>query len=118
MMLLGQALEKSIGHLRFLIFYVLTGVAANFATYLFYPLTFIHVGASGAVFGFLGLYVYVAVFKKNLITRQKTIMIYSLTICGVIMTFIQPGINHAGHIGGLIAGLLLAPMFIRKADWF
>jgi rhomboid protease GluP len=36
-----------------------------------------------------------------------------LTIIGVIMTFIQPQINVIGHLGGLVSGFILAPLFLR-----
>ncbi|WP_409303954.1 rhomboid family intramembrane serine protease [Peribacillus sp. SCS-155] len=113
--ILGEALESSIGSVRLLLLFVCTGIIANIITYLVHPLTYIHVGASGSLYGLLGFYLFFSIFKKSLLSRQKRIMIYSLAIVGIILTFIQPGINHTGHLGGLAAGLLIAPLLSKKA---
>ncbi|WP_110926391.1 rhomboid family intramembrane serine protease [Bacillus massiliglaciei] len=110
----GPGLEKLIGSARFILFFLTAGILASAATYLFHPLTYSHVGASGAIFGVLGFYVYLAAFKKSLFTANEVNTIYTLTVIGVIMTFIQPQINATGHIAGLAAGFITARLFWNK----
>ncbi|MDQ7862811.1 rhomboid family intramembrane serine protease [Peribacillus frigoritolerans] len=48
----GPFLEKLLGAFKFSIFFLSTGILANIATFLINPLTYNHVGASGAIFWF------------------------------------------------------------------
>ncbi|MFJ8260031.1 rhomboid family intramembrane serine protease [Peribacillus asahii] len=110
----GPALEKILGSIKFALFFLLTGIIANIATFFLTPLTFIHTGASGAIFGILGFFLYMARFRKHHLSKNEIHTIYTLTGIAVIMTFIQPNINIVAHIGGLLAGVILAPLFWRK----
>ena len=52
----GPDLEKLIGKMRFITLFLLSGIFANVATYFLQPLSYIHVGASGAIFGIFGAF--------------------------------------------------------------
>lgn len=110
----GPTLEKYLGSFKFVLFFLATGFIANIATFFLKPLTYIHVGASGALFGILGFFLYIALYRKNDLSATEMNTIYTLTGIAVIMTFIQPNINIVGHISGLLAGLALAPVFWRN----
>ena len=110
----GPTLEKYLGSFKFVLFFLATGFIANIATFFLNPLTYIHVGASGALFGILGFFLYIALYRKNDLSATEMNTIYTLTGIAVIMTFIQPNINIVGHISGLLAGLALAPVFWRN----
>ncbi len=110
----GPTLEKYLGSVKFVLFFLSTGLFANIVTFFLKPLTYIHVGASGALFGMLGFFLYLALFKKNYLSATEVNTIYTLTGIAVIMTFIQPNINIVGHISGLLAGLAFSPIFWRK----
>ncbi|PLS15894.1 rhomboid family intramembrane serine protease [Bacillus sp. M6-12] len=112
LVIFGPALERMIGSFLFPLFFLSSGLAANAATYLIQPLTFTHVGASGAIYGILGFFLFLALFKKEHLSRQNSQTILTLVVVGLIMTFIQPQINVLGHLGGLAAGLLLAPAIL------
>ena len=54
----GDNVEDRLGHIKFLIFYLLAGIAATFAQYAYSPESGIpNVGASGAIAGVLGAYI-------------------------------------------------------------
>lgn len=110
----GPTLEKYLGTFKFVLYFLSTGISANIATYFLKPLTYIHIGASGAIFGILGFFLYLALLKKNDLTDTEINTIYTLTGIAVIMTFIQPNINIVGHITGLLAGLAFTPLFWRN----
>lgn len=110
----GPTLERYLGSFKFVLFFLTTGLIANIATYFLKPLTYIHIGASGAIFGILGFFLYLALFKKNILNATEINTIYTLTGIAVIMTFIQPNINIVGHIAGLLAGVGITPLFWRK----
>ncbi|WP_285769478.1 rhomboid family intramembrane serine protease [Peribacillus sp. SI8-4] len=110
----GPALEKYLGSFKFLIFFLTTGILANVATFLLKPLTYTHIGASGAIFGLLGFFLYLVLFNKNHFTTNERNTVYTLTGIAIIMTFIQPQINVVGHLAGLATALLTAPLYWKK----
>ncbi|KOR84855.1 rhomboid family intramembrane serine protease [Peribacillus frigoritolerans] len=110
----GPFLEKLLGAFKFSIFFLSTGILANIATFLINPLTYNHVGASGAIFGLLGFFLYLVLFNKTNFTNNERNTVYTLTGIAIIMTFIQPQINVVGHLAGLATGFLTAPLFLRK----
>lgn len=110
----GPFLEKLLGTVKFSIFFLSTGLLANIATFLINPLTYNHVGASGAIFGLLGFFLYLVLFNKTNFTNNERNTVYTLTGIAVIMTFIQPQVNVVGHLTGLAAGFLTAPLYFRK----
>lgn len=113
--LFGPALEQMLGKFKFIFVYLFTGIAGNFFTFLVDTnSTTFHLGASGALYGLLGLLVYMSFFQKELIDPISRQIVTTITIVGVIMTFIQPGINIEAHIFGLIAGLALGPVILNN----
>lgn len=110
----GPTLEKYLGTFKFTLFFLSTGLIANIATFFLNPLTYIHTGGSGSIFGILGFFLHIALFKKNYLSATEVNTIYTLTGIAVIMTFIQPNINIIGHIAGLLIGLVLTPLFLQK----
>ena len=110
----GPFLEKLLGAFKFTIFFLSTGILANIATFLINPLTYNHVGASGAIFGLLGFFLYLVLFNKTNFTNNERNTVYTLTGIAIIMTFIQPQINVVGHLAGLATGFLTAPLYLRK----
>lgn len=115
LVLFGPALERLIGKAKFILLYLTSGVAANIATLVLEPLTYMHIGSSGAIFGLFGFYLAITTFKKSMLSKENSQTIMTIAIIGVVMTFIQPNINITAHIFGLIAGFLIgAASFSRK----
>ncbi|WP_257000235.1 rhomboid family intramembrane serine protease [Neobacillus jeddahensis] len=116
LILFGPALERMLGSRRFVFIYLLSGFIANVATLLLEPLTYTHVGSSGAIFGLFGYYIAIIVFRKQMISRQNSQVILTLAVVSLVMTFLQPNINVVAHLFGLIGGFLLGaiPYYNRK----
>ena len=110
----GPSLENFLGSFKFTIFFLSTGILANIATFLVKPLTYSHVGSSGAIFGLLGFFLYLVMFNKSNFSNNEKNTVYTLTGIAIIMTFIQPQINVVGHLAGLVTGVLTAPLYWRK----
>jgi membrane associated rhomboid family serine protease len=124
----GNNIEDSMGHFRFLVFYLLTGIAAGAAHVLLNSHSAIPtVGASGAISGVLGAYmllypnVRVHVFLPPfwiLRLRAYVVLGYWILI-QLLMGFGQlgggytPGVAVWAHIGGFFVGLLLVKFFER-----
>jgi membrane associated rhomboid family serine protease len=129
----GDNLEHRMGHIKYLGYYLLTGIIASFAyvftTYLFGDDPLIpSLGASGAISGVLGGYISlfptrrVTVLIFWFITHVPAIVVLGLWIVLQIVSGIGAlgeaaagGVAYSAHIGGFIAGLLLIRMFAPKA---
>jgi rhomboid protease GluP len=114
LVLFGPALERILGKAKFLLVYLLTGIAANVATLLLEPPTYTHVGSSGAIFGLFGFYIAISMFRKDLLSKENSQMIITIAVIGVIMTFMQANINITAHIFGLIAGFFTGRVLLFK----
>ncbi len=107
LVLFGPALERMLGSIRFLIVYLLCGLIANAATLLLEPLTYTHVGSSGAIFGLFGYYIAIIIFRKDWMSKENSQIIITLCVISLIMTFLTPNINITAHLFGLLGGFIL-----------
>ncbi|MGA9225200.1 MAG: rhomboid family intramembrane serine protease [Mesobacillus sp.] len=114
LVLFGPALEQLLGRTKFILLYLATGIAANIATLTIEPLTYTHVGSSGAIFGLFGFYIAIIVFRKAMLSRENSQTIMTIAIIGVVMTFVQSNINITAHIFGLIAGFMIGAAIFKK----
>ncbi len=122
----GDNVEDAMGGLKYLLFYLLCGVAAAFAQIMVDPDSQIpSLGASGAISGVLGAYLVlyprqrVRVFLLRGITEMPAILVIGLWIVlqfvnglgQVAQTEQTGGVAYAAHVGGFVAGLLLVWVF-------
>lgn len=104
----GPALERALGHVRFLAVYLLAGLGGAIASYSFSsPLT-VSVGASGAIFGLMGALV-VAGRSLRVDVTQVLVLIGINLVIGFV-----PGTNidWRAHVGGLVTGAATAGVFV------
>ena len=104
-------LERTIGHFRHAVLFLFSGVVGNIFTYLFYS-EVLSIGASGAVYGFFGAYVYFMLFHKRAIDVISRKTLTTILVIGLIYSF-MPGVNFAAHLGGFLGGLLLNGLYVR-----
>jgi membrane associated rhomboid family serine protease len=107
--ILGAALERYAGPLRFGMVYFVSALTASFGALLLTP-NALTGGASGAIFGVMG-----ALF---VLERQQGIALLGGPVAGIIVinlvfTFGVAGISIGGHIGGLIGGILVGLILTR-----
>jgi len=117
--LFGPELEQLAGKARFLTIYFLSGLIGNVATYIIYDFNLQSLGASGAIYGILGAFGALVYYTKHIFPQLKQIIL-PIIVIGIIMTFIQPNINVAAHLAGLITGFLLGFIYFhpkRIAAW-
>lgn len=126
----GDNVEDVMGRVRFLVFYLLCGVAAVAAQMISNPSSAIPmVGASGAIGGVMGAYVvlfprapvHLLVFLGFFITRVVVPAFFMLGywfLLQVMGGFFSLGVASGGtafwaHVGGFIAGIALVKVFCR-----
>lgn len=114
---LGDNLEYALGHVKYLIFYILSGIGAGIVSMAVQMQTgdfTVGAGASGAVFGVVGGLVYAVGVNRgrlgNLTSRQLGVMILLTLYHG----FTSMNIDNSAHIGGLVTGVLLGILLYRK----
>ena len=105
--IIGPGLERSFGHRRFLLLYLITGFTGNVLSYLFTPNT--SLGASTAVFGIIAAEVVYLMRNRQMfagnVQRIITNRIMILAI-NLMLGFSSSGVDNFGHLGGMIGGLL------------
>ncbi|WP_351230256.1 rhomboid family intramembrane serine protease [Streptomyces sp. NPDC002133] len=101
---LGGPLEAALGRLRYVALYLLSGLAGSAFTYLLAAPNQPSLGASGAIWGLLGATI-VLMRRLNYDLRP----VIGILVLNLIFTF-NPwgGIAWQAHIGGLIAGTVIA----------
>jgi membrane associated rhomboid family serine protease len=126
--LFGNNVEDSMGRGRFLLFYLLCGVAAAFAQVFADPGSILPmVGASGAISGVMGAY----------IVLYPRVRVYTLVPIVIIFTSValpawvmlgywmllqvlgglggqEGGVAFWAHVGGFVAGIVLIKLFARR----
>lgn len=114
LLFVGVLLEPYLGTKKFIAAYLITGVAASLASVCWHEFT-VSAGASGAIFGLYG--VFLALLLTNLLdsTSKKAMLTSIMVFVGYnILNGLKPnsGIDNAGHIGGLLSGMLVGWMFL------
>jgi membrane associated rhomboid family serine protease len=127
----GDNLERVMGHGRFLLFYLICGIAAGLAQIVASGASNIpSLGASGAISGVLGGYL--IFFPRNrvrVLTRGGIMSMPAIVVLGfwiviqlisgigsIANTAESGGVAYMAHIGGFVAGLLLVkPMTVGRA---
>lgn len=111
----GPYVEQAFGHTRFVALYVLSGFFASAASYAFGPVNRFAVGASGAIFGLIGILVAYA-YRRRTSSFIRGFLQNLLVIIGInlFIGFTYPLIDNYAHIGGLVAGLALGYGFDQQ----
>jgi rhomboid protease GluP len=111
--MVGPQVERLYGRARFVILYVLTGVGGVVGSYLYHP-EYKSAGASGAIFGLFGvLLVFGIRYRQSIPPEFKRAVgtgVLPIIVINLIIGFTIPAIDNSAHIGGLIAGALLAAL--------
>jgi membrane associated rhomboid family serine protease len=124
--LFGNNVEDSMGHVRYLVFYLLCGVAAAAMQTAVSPASIVPmVGASGAISGVMGAYVVLYprvrvhmlvvlfVFITRIVVPAYVMLGYwfLLQLLGGSMAQGEGGVAFWAHVGGFVAGAVLISMF-------
>jgi membrane associated rhomboid family serine protease len=100
---IGPALEEYLGRLRYLLLYLVAGLAGSAGALIVSPNS-LTVGASGAIWGLMGAAVLLEARRIYVFGGQAM----GLVVLNLIFTLLIPGISLGGHIGGGIGGAAAA----------
>lgn len=130
----GEAVEGALGPMRFLGFYVLSGIGAAWTHAYLNPLSRLPVvGASGAIAGVMAAYLllfprsrlrmFTLLIFYPLVFELPAVVFLALWFTGQLLSAASVaqigardvgGIAFAAHIGGFLSGFLLLPVFRRR----
>lgn len=105
--IIGKEVENVFGKVKYLIIYLLSGIAGSILSLAFNHNT-ICAGASGAIFGLLGALLYFGYYYRTYLGATLTRTIIPVIVLNLIIGFTSSGIDNAAHIGGLVGGILIA----------
>jgi membrane associated rhomboid family serine protease len=106
LILVGPALERLLGHLRYLTVYAVSLVGGSVMFYYIAPDNVPALGASGAIFGLFGAWFVVA---RRL--RLDSRWIVTVIVLNLVIGFVVPDIAWQAHLGGILAGGLLTATY-------
>jgi membrane associated rhomboid family serine protease len=139
----GNNIEDAMGHVRYLLFYLLCGAAAALTMAFINPLSQVPmVGASGAISGILAAYMLLFPRARVTVIVPLGIIFYPLVVSAIWVVgfwFVlqllsaaftnpgDPGVAFWAHVGGFAAGVVLTPLFkssqfrlfgdVRRGPW-
>lgn len=126
----GDNLEDQMGHVGYLLFYLVTGIAATLAQYALDPGSMVPVvGASGAIAGVMGGYlllfpkakvdvllIFIVFFRVFSVPAWVMLGVwFALQLFNSAAPSAGGGVAYWAHSGGFIAGFLLAlPLWLKR----
>lgn len=115
--ILGDNLERALGHIKYLFFYLICGVGANVASMIINLSGYRNVvsaGASGAIFGVIGGLLYAVAVNRGQLEDLSTRQLVVVILCSLYFGFTSTGVDNAAHIGGLIIGIIMGVVLYRR----
>lgn len=105
---IGIYIEQLFGHWRMLVIYLASALAGNLLSAYLLPMS-LSAGASTAIFGMFGAFIMLGLtFREYPAIRYLSRQFLVLVVLNIVTDLMVPGIDLAGHLGGLVGGFLVA----------
>jgi rhomboid protease GluP len=119
---LGEYTEAVLGHFKFLVLYLITGLAGSVLVVLLAPPLVLTVGASGAIAGTFGALMAYAFLNRHRDSVARAIFgqLVFWFILNLILNLSYRSLSWQGHLGGFVTGIVLMclyTMFGRKSPY-
>lgn len=114
---LGDHLERALGSLKYLVFYLLCGIGANvvsMAVGMQDQIYAVGAGASGAIFGVIGGLLYAVIANKGRLEDLSTRQLVMVIVFSLYFGYSSIDVDNVAHIAGLVIGMILAVIMYRK----
>ena len=113
---IGDNLERALGSIKYLIFYLLCAVgsgAASFGVALLLDENIVSAGASGAIFGVAGGILYVLIANHGRLEDLTSLQIFMFIIFTLYNGMRSTNVDNVAHLSGVIIGFVLAMIMYR-----
>lgn len=127
LLFLGASLERTIGRFKYILIYFGAGILAGLASFGYnmwqeHTITIAQhtsmgIGASGAIFGVVGALLYIILVHRGYHNGISAVQVIIFTALNIYNGVIDAQIDQAAHVGGFIAGFLLAFLLYRKETY-
>lgn len=107
-------LERLMGSWHYLGFFLAAGFAGNAVSMLFSATPFVSAGASGAIYGIYAAYLFLALFRKEVLDAGTRQTVTTIVAVGLVYSIAVPNVNLYAHLGGLVGGFLYFAAFVRR----
>jgi len=111
---LGKDIESIFGSVKFILIYLISGLFGSLGSFIFSKA--VSAGASGAIFGLMGAYLYFGIRKPAVFSFRYGLNILSILAINIIFGLSNPSIDNYAHIGGLIGGYLTSSALGLKKE--
>ena len=123
---LGDNLERALGKIRYLFFYLTCGVLANGISLLWEILVpgsrmLVSTCASLAIFGVIGGLLYVVGVNRGSLEDLSSRQLATMVLFSLYFGFTSTGVNNVAHFGGLVSGIVMALILYRRpqrSEWW
>lgn len=115
--ILGDNMERALGHIKYIGFYIACGVGANLASMavnLMQKDAVVSAGASGAIFGVIGGLLYAVLVNHGKLEDLSTRQLIVIILLSLYFGFTSTGVDNVAHIAGLLIGIVMAMLLYRK----
>src|SRR5699024_6418865 len=106
--IMGKSLEPLMGHWRFFVLYILSGIVGNLASFAFDGYYTISAGASTSLFGtFAAFLSFALIYRENQGFWELGKSFLTLIVLNLLISLVGSNFDIWGHIGGIIGGFFL-----------
>lgn len=109
---IGPIFERLYGSRNFLIIYLLAGIMGNLVSFAFGNPSTVSAGASTSLYGLFGLALGIMLnYRGDSMLSSFGASFLSVIAINIIYSLLSPSVGMLGHLGGLLAGVILAGVF-------
>ena len=120
---LGNYLERAMGRVKYLLFYLACGIGANLVSVAYdlcltsmgrMPDAAVSAGASGAIFGVSGGLLYVVMANRGRLEDLQVKQVGLMIILSLYLGFRSVETDNLAHVAGAVIGFILAALLYRR----
>jgi rhomboid protease GluP len=115
LLVFAPPLERMLGKWRYIACYFISGIAGNLVSAVLHQDDFVSVGASGAIYGIYAAYIYLAIFRKDIMDYSSRKTIQTIVIIGVVYSILPyNNVDLWAHLGGFLGGFAFMALVVMS----
>ena len=111
--IIGLMVIKISGFFHFISVFLVTALCGSIFSFLFTPAE-MSVGASGGIMGLIGFILIISIKSKDIPRNILKSMVTTIIMVAIVGIAGYEMIDNAAHLGGLLGGILMALLFVKR----